>query len=143
MAYTRIGWIRKHTKGYSNLYSYYSYKKKLVLNEEEFDPEDIFEFIIAVLGHAGINLNNEDLKKLADELDVELRDNPLSCEDILKKSMERFVEIETALDENDIEKVRKLLDKRGEKINKLLDKWEEDIRKNDKRRKRELRFGLI
>ena len=89
MSYTRWAWDRKYTYGESNLYSYYSARGKIFMNSQFFDREDIFEFIVSVLEHAGIKLTKEQMKKLAKELDVKLRKKPLSFKEMWKRMVKK------------------------------------------------------
>jgi len=94
MSYTRFAWARRYTKGDSNLYTYWdSNSNKIMLHSVQgdalIDREDFFELIVSVLKHAEINLNKKQLKKLADYLEVELREKPLTFEELWKDMIKK------------------------------------------------------
>ena len=64
------------------------------MNLERFEKEDIFEFIASVLAHAGIKLTREQMKKLAKELEVELRKRPLTADELFDDMFKKIKELE-------------------------------------------------
>ena len=89
MSYTRSAWKRKYVFGNSHLYSFIGTDGNLWMicgsNEDGFDviqKEDAFELVVSVLKCSDIVLDKIQLKKLAKELDVKLRDKPLTWEEL-------------------------------------------------------------
>ena len=80
MSYTRFSSKRYYTKGTSNLYSWWdSEENKIAMVTAGsqcilfIDREDILEFVMRLLSLSGVRLSDDDVKKIAKELDVELQ----------------------------------------------------------------------
>lgn len=95
MAFTRFAWARRYVKGDSNLYAYWDAESdKIMLHsaiqgDALIDKEDLFELVVSVLKHAGIKLGGKQLKKLANFLEVELRERPLTFDELLENMMRK------------------------------------------------------
>jgi len=101
MSFTRFAWAREYTKGDSNLYAYWDSESDKIAIISTYgdeittliDREDFFELIVSALEYAGIKLSREQLEKLAKSLEVELREKPLTWEELIedmeKKCRER------------------------------------------------------
>jgi len=89
MSYTRSAWKRRYTFGDSHLYSFIGSDGNLWTfgkgcNEDGFDvilKEDAFEFIMGVLRHAKVGLDEAEIGRIAKELGVRLRKKPLTSEE--------------------------------------------------------------
>ncbi len=80
MSYTRFASKRRYTYGTSGLYSWWDAREnKIALLSSGSDcitfveREDVLEFIMSLLDMSGVHLSKEDIRKIAKELEVELR----------------------------------------------------------------------
>ena len=83
MSFTRYNWPRKHCEGESNLYSFIHCGGFIQLDGDKLEAlmvekEDFLEMILGFLHCSGVEVDEEEVKKMAEYLEVELREQPLS-----------------------------------------------------------------